>query len=283
MTAARGADRGRWPLDFGYQLLRHVVWQVFGNLGQAAQLTITPLVMSLILSAVIGFVWVLFMSAATPASSALVVLGGSGAAIIGLIIAVMYCWAAVGWHRFVLLSETGDGLFPPWSLRTVRLYLGRSVLIALIIAVALFGAFFLFGTLVTIVPALHSSPLPGIALSFLISWLLVRFGLVLPAAALARRLSLLESWRLTRPVSGHVLLPIITFALVFAVLGQVNLRVFAADPVSGGLLFRFGTDGAHVGLAGLAVAAVLFWVQLILNLALLTTLYGNLVEGRALN
>ena len=37
-------------MDYGYQLLRHVVQQVFGNLGQAARLTL-----ALFLAPLVGF------------------------------------------------------------------------------------------------------------------------------------------------------------------------------------------------------------------------------------
>ena len=36
-------------MDYGYRMLRHVVAQVFGNLGQAARLTLVPTFLPLII------------------------------------------------------------------------------------------------------------------------------------------------------------------------------------------------------------------------------------------
>jgi hypothetical protein len=44
-----------------------------------------------------------------------------------------------------------------------------------------------------------------------------------------------------------------------------------------------GPDAVTLSLPGQLLNAILSWLQLLFNLALMTTLYGNLVEGRQLN
>jgi hypothetical protein len=116
-------------MDYGYQLLRHVLQQVFGNLREAAQLTL------LLFLAPFGL---------RPAGSRRLATGGmpvrprsvGGARRGGLILwsgIVCYCWAAVGWHRYVLMEETGNGFLPSWRGDRVRAYFGRAFVVGLVI------------------------------------------------------------------------------------------------------------------------------------------------------
>jgi len=121
----------------------------------------------------------------------------------------------------------------------------------------------------------------GIGLVFGISWLATRIGLVLPAAAVGVRMTIGESWAATRPVSSQILLPLIVIALVAGLVQQAILLVF-------GQTVSFETFGMMqeqrvLTLPGQLVNGIVTWLQLLVNLALMTTLYGNLIEGRQLN
>ena len=59
-------------------------------------------------------------------------------------------------------------------------------------------------------------------------------------------------------------MPILGFAIIFSALQQ---------------LFTVLPGGAAITLISIFVT----WIQFLVNLALLTTLYGNLVQGRPLN
>ena len=101
-------------------------------------------------------------------------------------------------------------------------------------------------------------------LNFLFSWVLVRWFMILPAWSVDERMTIGESWIATKDVSGEILVPILGFAIIFAALQQ---------------LFTVFPTGAATTLISLFVT----WIQFLVNLALLTTLYGNLVQGRPLN
>lgn len=261
-------------MDYGYQLLRHVVQQVFGNLRQAAQITLP-----LFLLPLIGFVLLGGGSIAAgqpPGGGALL-----GLLLVLILAVVAYCWAAVAWHRYVLLEEFEGGLFPRWRGDRVRAYFGRIVVVALIVILAALGASILLGIVVGVTQSMGLALVLGIGLVFGISWLATRIGLVLPAAALGERMSVGESWAATRPVSSQILLPLIVIALVFGVVQQAILLIFGQ--VISVDTFGVMQDQRVLGPLGQIVNGVVSWLQILMNLALMTTLYGNLVEGRQLN
>ncbi len=259
-------------MDYGYQLLRHVVQQVFGNLRQAAQLTLV-----LFAFPFIGFL-LLWASAISSGFG-----GGSiwGIVAVFVLSVVAYCWAAVGWHRYVLLEEMGNGLVPRWYQGFVVSYLLRAILISLIVFGVIFAVSLVLGVLLVSTQSVGVAIFFGIGLVFGVSWLGTRIGLILPAAALGERMTIGESWAATRPVSSQILLPLIVIAIAFGILGQINALIFGQST-----MIQVGAmeqEQMTLSLPGQILGGVIYWVQLLMNLALLTTLYGNLIEGRALN
>jgi hypothetical protein len=263
-------------MDYGYQLLRHVVQQVFGNLRQAAQLTLV-----LFLVPLVGF-----LSLGAGAMGPGMTEPPGGGTIFGLLLLVAitivaYCWAAVGWHRYVLLEETGNGILPTWRGDRITAYFGRAFVVGLIVVLAVLGG----GIVVGIVAGVTRSPALavalGIGLVFGASWVATRIGLVLPAAALGERMTIGESWAVTRPVASQILLPLIVIALVVGVIQQLVVVIFGQTVT----VDMLGTMQEQVvlSLPGQILSGVVSWLQLLVNLALMTTLYGNLVEGRQLN
>jgi len=245
-------------MDNGYLMLQHVVRQVFGNLGQAARLTLLltagPMLVILYLSAQLvavpggvpqpqnpGLIFVLF-----------------------LINIVTSAWAAVGWHRFVLREEYGNGVVPDWRGGNIKSYIGRLIVLFL----ALFAVGLVFGLLVFIIMLMFQSLavawilVLGAAIGF--SWLGVRFGLILPAAAVGERLTLSESWQETRPVSTDILVPVVVLAIGISIVSSAVNVMFGASVI------------------GLVASALVYWIQILLNLSLMTTVYGMQLEGRAL-
>jgi hypothetical protein len=195
-------------------------------------------------------------------------------------------WVAVAWYRYVLREELPGGYFPPfYHPETLRHLLWSFAF--LMGATVLAGV--LFGILVAIFhPLARSFGLTKDAVAMgslllalpLITYLGLRLGLVLPAAALGRPMTILASWRATRGSHREI--------LSFAALGAAVLATIAtAGPALVGLTLVHSLG--HVsGSADLAVwlllAAVLAlsWLSMMLVLAALTTLYGHLVEGRPL-
>ena len=263
-------------MDYGYQLLRHVVQQVFGNLRQAAQLTLLLFVVPLA-----GFVAL----SGGDAGGGMAGVPGGGSILGGLLLVVVavvaYCWAAVGWHRYVLLEEMGNGLLPVWRADRILSYFGRAFIVVVVVILAVMGGGLAVGLVAAITQSVAVAVVLGIGLVFGASWVATRIGLVLPAAALGERMTIGESWTVTRPVASQIFLPLIVIALVVGVIQQLILVIFGQTVQ----VDMFGTMQEQVvlSLPGQVVSGLVAWVQILVNLALMTTLYGNLVEGRQLN
>jgi hypothetical protein len=264
-------------MDYGYQLLRHIVQQVFGNLREAAQITLL-----LFLTPFVGFVLLGFGAmtggAMDPGSAGVSILGG----LLLIVVAVVaYCWAAVGWHRYVLLEETGNGLLPQWRGDRISSYFWRALVVGLVVMLAVMGGALVVFLLASITASPAVALVLGIGLVLGASWVATRIGLVLPAAAIGERMTLSESWAATRPVSSQILLPLIVVALAVGLIGQVILLIFGETITVE--VFGVMQEQDVLTLPGQIVNGVVSWLQILVNLALMTTLYGNLIEGRQLN
>jgi hypothetical protein len=265
-------------MDYGYQLLRHVVQQVFGNLKEAAQLTLVLFLAPFAGFVLLGFGAMMAGGMPNPEAAASGALGG----LILLVLAVVaYCWAAVGWHRYVLMEETGNGFLPQWRGDRVRAYFGRAFVVGVVVMLAVIGGGLVVALAVGLTQSAGLALLMGIGLVFGASWVATRIGLVLPAAAIGEKMTLSESWAVTRPVSSQILLPLIVIALAVGLIGQVILLIFGQTVT----VDMFGQMQEQVTLSvpGQIVNGIMSWLQILVNLALMTTLYGNLIEGRPLN
>jgi hypothetical protein len=273
------AERVESAMDYGYQLLRHVLQQVFGNLKEAAQLTLF-----LFLLPFAGFIALGLNQFTTGAPVNPEVVGGAvGGALLILVLGVFcYCWAAVGWHRYVLLEETGNGFLPEFRGSNIVSYFGRILLVGLVLIAVLIAAMIVIVAVAAAVQSQFILLLFGIGLVFGVSWMATRIGLILPAAALGERMTIGESWVATRPVSSQILLPLIVIALAAGLINQAILLVLGQS-VSVPDMFGVMQEMRVLTLPGQIVSGVVSWLQVLVNLALMTTLYGNLIEGRQLN
>lgn len=271
-------------MDYGYQLLRHVVQQVFGNLGAAARITLVLILIpiGILLASNPG----VLTGQAFQFDPATGENGFTGITILGILLAIVsgvicWIWAAVAWHRFVLLEEYPTGLFPTWRGSNIGNYFGNSILIFLIMIGVAFVVGFVIGVVVTVIQSQALAILLGVGLVFGLSWVATRVGLILPAAALGEKLRIAESWRATSPVAGQIILPIFVLALASAILNQGIIAAFGTTTL---IDTPFGAQPqVTLSALGTALSLVITWLQMLLNLALMTTLYGNLIEGRQLN
>jgi hypothetical protein len=271
-------------MDYGYQLLRHVIAQVFGNLPQAARITLVLLAAPLLVAYLTnpgvlnGTAFHVNPETGVADLSNFDPLGALLTFVVGLI---SWLWAAVAWHRFVLLEEYPNALLPQWRGANIGKYFGNALLILLI----MMGAGIVGGIVVGIFVAVLQSPgiLVGLGIGLIIglSWVATRVGLILPAAAIGAPLTLRESWSATAPVSGQIILPIIVIALVSTILNQALVAVFG---VSTEVMTPIGPQQqVTLSSTGVVLSVAIAWAQMLVNLALMTTLYGNLIEGRQLN
>jgi hypothetical protein len=175
---------------------------------------------------------------------------------------VAYIWIAVAWHRFILLSEGGQGLVPPVHGGVMLGYLGRSILLGLAVGVLALAASTMVSVLLLPLFGQAVAPLIGALTLFVAMILFYRLGVVLPAGAIGRSMNFAEAWRATEGHSGTaILLALLTVAFTFLL--QVPALL----------------DGT-AGLVSVVYGAVVGWIGLILGVGTLTALYGVVVEGR---
>jgi hypothetical protein len=242
-------------MDLGYRLLRHIFQQVFGNFGQAMRLT-------LLLTLFSGAPMVLFVSKNAEAVS-------QNIALIFVVVLPVWlftsCWAAVGWHRYILLEENGTGVIPKLRMDRVGRYLLTALKLGMVLFPVGFAIGFLEGFLMAALPSQFVAVILSVSLTIVFIWTAIRIGLILPAAAIGEDLTIKQSWAATAPASAAILAPL------FAI--ELSTKI-----VDGAIVAMF--QGPILG-AGLQVA--LYWIQMLLNLSLMTTLYGHLIHGRPLN
>lgn len=198
--------------------------------------------------------------ALTPSSALTFVLFG----VIGLF---GYALMAILWHRHVLLNGEDGGLRPGASL--VLSYLWRAIVVGCVqllaaipvtLVVGVLGAAFMqtgAGGAVTSLLTLGGS--------VIFIWIALRLSVVLPAAALGYRMAVRESWNVTQSLSA----PLWGLAVLLTGLNMlVSLLALGLVPTQGVIALMLGT--------------VIFIVEGLIFVSVLTTLYGHLVEGRSL-
>ena len=240
----------------GPQIVSKAVMLVWTNLGAAIRATAVPF-------ALMAAVPRLFLRDDSTGQGAL----QAGLVPVAVLSILLFAWGAVAWHRHVLLEEAPALLSRPprdaffeylWaSMRTFAF-----AFVLLILSVSTVGL--VAGALAT--AAGNGGEAAFVVFAFgvaiLITYALLRVSLVLPAAALDRRMSLRQSWRITRSARNAVLVVALLAALVQAALEFV------------------GAASAGVPLLGFVLSLLLTWASAMIGLSILTALYGVLVEGR---
>lgn len=166
---------------------------------------------------------------------------------------------AVSWHRFVLLEEETNTPFPAFHGPQVMAYFGKILLLVLAVIAIAFCISIVIGLLSILGQVFLVLYLPmGMALA----WGVYRLSPILPAAAVGNSMTFREAWDATEPHSTAL------FALIFVTF-LIGLLVALAFTLL-----------AFVPLLLLAAAFVVNWFFMMLNISMLTTIYGVSVEGR---
>ncbi len=250
----------------GVQIFMHALRMVFGNLGPVLRLSAVLYALLFLAFGSLGFGAIGLESASDDGVSAEAVgqlaLGATLAALFGLVAQV---WIIVNWHRYVLLEDYPAGWIPRWPGFAVFRYMGRAILLGLVIALIMIPALILVGGAMALSQGLGVVLVSGLAA--LGSYLFFRLGIVLPAAAIGEPLTFREAWTATKDPDGAVIV------LVFVV-------------VAGGLFLQlpillFDSIGASI-LSG-AAALVAGWINTMVGASLLTTLFGHYVQGRGVD
>ena len=193
-------------------------------------------------------------------------IGGGWLALSILMALAGLIWAAVAWHRFILLNERPT-LLPRIRLDRMLAYLGHSLLIALVLIGIVLPPVFLMVAAGGI--SLGMVQIATFILSLLIAVIGLRLGAGLPGVAVGTANALAHAWRATRgKVQVFVLLAMIGIAARM-LLNAAATRVFLVLPGDQPLAFAV----VATGLDGLAA---------MVSLSVLTTLQGHFVQGRPL-
>lgn len=171
------------------------------------------------------------------------------------------CWAGVGWHRFVLLDERPNSVFPPVRAALMLRYAGAFIRLLLLVLLLVVPVAVLIGLAVSIEFNVGLGVLLLIMAVVALAGVVLRFALVLPAVALGEPFGFHAVWSAT---AGH-------------------FWTFAALGFAGGLIDYLSDHMISPGVFGFALMVLFNWFHLAMNLSILTTLFGVLVEGRDLN
>ncbi|WP_377191899.1 hypothetical protein [Ruegeria meonggei] len=172
-------------------------------------------------------------------------------------------WIVVSWHRFVLLEEYPRGVLPPFRFDRILAYLGRVLLLGLFAFGLMLPGMFIVGA------AMQASIPFGIA-----AWILMmgclwvgfyRFSPVLPGTAIGKPVTFYDAWYATAGANGQILL-LVLLSLIFQLLIQFLVGLLMFIPVIGLIIVVF----------------VVMLVLPLINVSILTTMYGIFIEKREL-
>lgn len=185
--------------------------------------------------------------------------------LIWIMTAIIGAWGVTTWHRYILLEEFTSGFIPRFDIKLAVGYVLRLFLLGIIfLAIAIPTGFVLMNVAQVTWPV----ALAGLVFVLvLVGIVFLRWSLVLPAFAVDKAMGLSEGWnawsRIHNP--GRTALGLIFFYVMFQLIVSfaINLLQFI-PPIHGILSLAF-----QVFLA-------------ILNISILTTVYGYVVEKREL-
>ena len=252
----------------GWKIVAHSLALLFRNFGNALKVSVAPLLVALFLG------WLAFrVTGASPQMIAFGIAMGriapQAAVAISIVLIVFLfasAWIAVAWHRFILLEEY-PGLVPQMPGSRIAAYVGRSIVLALLLLIVIFPASAVVGQLLVISGLSQLSAaqlLVSYGLAVLFSYVWLRVAIVLPATAVGRPYTLSQGWNDGARLSGEIF----NASAIVVALNMVATMILNLLPL--GIV------------PGLIAQVVVTWVTMMTGSSLLTTLYGHLAEGRRL-
>ncbi len=272
----------------GLTILAHSIRQVTGNLGMAIKVSGWLVAIYAIAGAVMLNMAPDWLTAAIDQNAqgmtdATDLTGGSVGLVLLLILAatVFLLWSislvAIVWHRYILLEEIPQGIIPYRSdLRIGRYFwygVGISLIAVLVVSVLsgilgmIFGPFFMssmqglaegqaagfFG----------AAFFMGLVIGIIVLVLYLRMALILPAVALDEELTIGQAWEQTSGHTGAILGLALAMAFINAVVPMVISLAFA-----------------ELVWVNLVLVGLYHWFYFMLNISVLSTLYGHIVQKR---
>jgi len=255
----------------GLKIFSHSFRQVSGNLNMALRVSGGFWLLMMAASFVLGLIIALTQSAFL-------------AGILGIAVVVFLVWGismvAVVWHRYILLEELPSGFLPAKPGLRIWPYFWYGLAIAFFVVLTL--AILYFAATITVDPRIiyhafdqtvvangPSDIAVRFAVGLVSSIIYLRLALILPAVALDESLTLGESWSETKPFAGSIII----LAILLSVLNGGATYVFEVARLS---VFGSGALLLIVTLVTLAFQ----WFYFMLNISILSTLYGHIVQKR---
>jgi len=185
--------------------------------------------------------------------------------LIVIVLVIIELWVFVSWHRFILLEEYPSGWIPEFRFERIMAYAGNGLLIFFILFLTMIPVGLVA---LTVVSALSFAPflaamLVSLGAPILGYLVFYRLSPKLPAAAVGTSMKLGEAWGATKGATGTLLVTGLSTAIVQFVLQYVaglSLAVFLP--------------------LGMAFQLLTALVMSLVNVSILTTIYGHYVEGR---
>lgn len=177
-------------------------------------------------------------------------------------------WAAVAWHRYILLDEQTEGVVPQFRGDRILAYIAGGLQLGL----ASLAAAVVVGVVVAIPMSATgdtelTAQVTAVISTFVVLVLNYRLAAILPGAALGRPMTLRAAWEATAGANAQLVI----LALV------TSLASFLIDLP--GQVFGYSYMGAILGLLWYVLTG---WLKVMVGVSILTTLYGHFVEGRPL-
>jgi len=253
----------------GLEIFVHSVKMVLRNLKQALQISVVPAVIGGLL--IVGLSYVLGISFEGLESEGTglpvgVTPGAFTAFLFSLLVIVfgIMLWIVVSWHRFVLLEEYPTGFVPVFRADRVLAYFGRLLMLVLLGLILLIPFVIVMGVLA------QASAILGVIVWLVLIVLLTvgfyRLSPILPGAAIGKSVTISEAWQATSGANGSIVLLVI-LSILFQMLLQFVSGILLFIPVIGLIVVIF---------AGLLIVPLI-------NVSILTTIYGVFIEKRQLS
>lgn len=245
----------------GWKLFLRALTLLIENLGDALRVSALPYAAVIAVSVWVSGAFPSTLEPQTITPGTEISGAAAGATLLMMVVnLIVSLWIAVAWHRYVLLEERPAGWVPPLNGAAMLVYLGRLLLIGLLVGIAIVGVSIPLGFLTLAIPG--GTLLVGAVAMFVGMIVFYRLAIVLPAGAVDRSMTFGEALEVTKGQSQTVVV-LALLTVGFSLLLQVPTMI----------------EGS-VGVITAIYQGVVGWIGLMLGVSTLTALYGHLVEGR---
>jgi len=259
----------------GWKIFSHSMGMVVRNLAIAIQIAFVPALIGVVaVTAMVMLMGVSIEMFTDEAALEQFVLEKGFGAFFGpfflfvLVLLVIEFWVFVAWHRFVLLEEYPKGWIPAFRTDRILAYFGKALILGLI-AFGMATILVLGGAAIGAIGGQAGAVI--LVPLFVVGWIFIivsiyRLTPILPAAAIGKPLKISEAWEATQGTGGALVLVLVIAAVVqflMQIVASLSMAVFAP--------------------LGFVFLLLTMLVMTLVNVSILTTLYGHYIEGRALD